>query len=743
MFVLSSVSTVEPDDNSSYSSVVEGPSKEAPSKDAQPPVSSAVSSSVNGKSDGATAAAAAAAAVAAAAKLAVSCSNGVGRAPSSVKDVGLKQESTAVEEEDGSEAAGTSSDSGDDDDEEEERAEVSKPPERTESESRGAKQEVKEKGEGERKVEEKDASRHHGPVQPKRNEGEGGGNGHAIKAATPPAVRQEVDDHAARASDAATAALAAALASATRLPTSPRPPRTSAAAASSSPGSSSSKAIAAAALQSAKSEEHGGLAAMGAAATGAVKRGGRSPVIMTFRVPQGRDLSEEVEPPDVDRALAAARFVPNRSTSSYCRGTDNGRGSGGYDEGVDGMEEDEEELPLPLPLPTQPMPCMVGNFKVDDTTGVHRCAGTWAMNKSDLQAAARIETRASPFEFKTAGGAGGNGGGMRFPYTGRYQGHFFVRQPPKPVTKVEENELHLAFAKNSAGGWNVEGSGRNVYGPFSITGRLGADRRLEVYRAYAKVPSSKSHRRASSSSHHASPAPPRRAPPSTPVGRMPNRGKHPQSAPPIAYAQSALASAALPSGGFSNGGGAGGAGGVAAMAEDLGLESPAPAPAAAGRRVSRTPSYLIKDIGNDGTAHLSHGLRRCVTVLRSLTVVRGKSEWFLEPVDYVALKLMDYPTIIKRPMDLGTVRKKLEGGQYQVRFVYFCFLLLCGCATYYLYEYGTAVSLALVLLFLALVLLSRAGAAISLTRTALSYCSPSGLYCPRALGGFCVLCFLF
>ena len=37
---------------------------------------------------------------------------------------------------------------------------------------------------------------------------------------------------------------------------------------------------------------------------------------------------------------------------------------------------------------------------------------------------------------------------------------------------------------------------------------------------------------------------------------------------------------------------------------------------------------------------------------------------FYEPVDYVALKLLDYPEIIKQPMDLGTVKKKLSEGKY-------------------------------------------------------------------------------
>ena len=37
---------------------------------------------------------------------------------------------------------------------------------------------------------------------------------------------------------------------------------------------------------------------------------------------------------------------------------------------------------------------------------------------------------------------------------------------------------------------------------------------------------------------------------------------------------------------------------------------------------------------------------------------------FLDPVDWKSLGIKDYPTIIKRPMDLGTVMKRLEAGQY-------------------------------------------------------------------------------
>jgi len=37
---------------------------------------------------------------------------------------------------------------------------------------------------------------------------------------------------------------------------------------------------------------------------------------------------------------------------------------------------------------------------------------------------------------------------------------------------------------------------------------------------------------------------------------------------------------------------------------------------------------------------------------------------FLEPVDWQGLGLVDYPKMIKKPMDLGTVKKKIEENEY-------------------------------------------------------------------------------
>uniref|UniRef100_A0A7S2MY29 Bromo domain-containing protein n=1 Tax=Helicotheca tamesis TaxID=374047 RepID=A0A7S2MY29_9STRA len=43
---------------------------------------------------------------------------------------------------------------------------------------------------------------------------------------------------------------------------------------------------------------------------------------------------------------------------------------------------------------------------------------------------------------------------------------------------------------------------------------------------------------------------------------------------------------------------------------------------------------------------------------------KGDAEPFRDPVDWKLLGLFDYPQIIKKPMDLGQVKRKIESGKY-------------------------------------------------------------------------------
>ncbi len=51
-------------------------------------------------------------------------------------------------------------------------------------------------------------------------------------------------------------------------------------------------------------------------------------------------------------------------------------------------------------------------------------------------------------------------------------------------------------------------------------------------------------------------------------------------------------------------------------------------------------------------------------------------------VDYKALQLLDYPKVVKKPMDLGTIQEKLLNGSYstlrEVCFICFCDNTLIG-----------------------------------------------------------------
>lgn len=46
-------------------------------------------------------------------------------------------------------------------------------------------------------------------------------------------------------------------------------------------------------------------------------------------------------------------------------------------------------------------------------------------------------------------------------------------------------------------------------------------------------------------------------------------------------------------------------------------------------------------------------------------LARPDAEPFAEPVDWRQLELYDYPEIVKEPMDLGTIKRRIERGHYE------------------------------------------------------------------------------
>ena len=71
--------------------------------------------------------------------------------------------------------------------------------------------------------------------------------------------------------------------------------------------------------------------------------------------------------------------------------------------------------------------------------------------------------------------------------------------------------------------------------------------------------------------------------------------------------------------------------------------------------------------GGLGGAELARALAKELQSLKvalRLICKHKEADAFLDPVDYEALGLDDYPSIVTHPMDLGTVTKRLEGGHY-------------------------------------------------------------------------------
>ena len=68
-----------------------------------------------------------------------------------------------------------------------------------------------------------------------------------------------------------------------------------------------------------------------------------------------------------------------------------------------------------------------------------------------------------------------------------------------------------------------------------------------------------------------------------------------------------------------------------------------------------SPSAPAKAAGAGGNGELSADMKNCLTILDTL-MAHEDAGLFLEPVDWKAYGLNDYPKKIKKPMDLGTIK---------------------------------------------------------------------------------------
>lgn len=254
-----------------------------------------------------------------------------------------------------------------------------------------------------------------------------------------------------------------------------------------------------------------------------------------------------------------------------------------------------------------------------------KCVGEWAMTDS----AHGIAGQTSNFEFKLTTQSPDT---SEFPISGKYAGWFHLKQPMKAPLKIEDKELNIDFQKNGEN-YDIQGSGQNKFGKFSLYGTYEPTGKLQMYRVYhpKKTNQTPKSTKTPKTPNFASPRTAR-----TPTGSS-------MTASPRETGQRIRKPSAILTGTF---------------------ETPTTTPATPKRQVVEIQQPAAPPANSSGRMHRAPPfLSKCKDILKELSK-QPLSIYFNDPVDPVKLNIPDYFTIIKEPMDFGTIRKNLESNSY-------------------------------------------------------------------------------
>ena len=265
--------------------------------------------------------------------------------------------------------------------------------------------------------------------------------------------------------------------------------------------------------------------------------------------------------------------------------------------------------------------------------GSHSCQGKWAVTREHF-----TNGHTSNFNFRLeahfAAEAAKNSEGRQFPLdSAMYKGSFQLKKGGSRYQTVVDQQVVMKFRKNTVGSYNVYGKGINGIGGFNLTGTLIMSGKtggnVELYRMY---------------------------PPALLAAKPSAPSTGGASAPGTSSVPKAMkASEPIPSGD-----------GILAapnLAPSSSTMLPGPPRAGIVRREStrlvKLPSRLEDD---DPKAQLQRIMDKCNHILRFMREKDiGSGAFFSEPVDPVALGIPTYSQVIKEPMDLRTIQKKLDG----------------------------------------------------------------------------------
>lgn len=314
------------------------------------------------------------------------------------------------------------------------------------------------------------------------------------------------------------------------------------------------------------------------------------------------------------------------------------------------MPVGDEPVP-PLSPPNQFTATSRGILKIEDD-GTHTCSGSWAMTNEHylngltskyhfgIEARDAAEDAEAMLELMESDGRdedddrrikGLSGDGVApvtlatstFPIdSARYKGSFKMRKGATRSQTIVDPQIVLRFVKNSGGSFNVYGKGTNEMGMFDLVGTLILQGKtnglMQLYRIY---------------------------PPDPPAAAVPTSSKKSSKVFPGSLTEKATPANSEPA---------------------PAMKPPEPfVPSMSGlqrresSRMSRLPSRLEED---DPQAQMDRLMERCRQILKELQE-SDVNQLFSAPVDPLALGIPTYLDVIKDPMDLGTIKAKMDNDE--------------------------------------------------------------------------------
>jgi len=310
--------------------------------------------------------------------------------------------------------------------------------------------------------------------------------------------------------------------------------------------------------------------------------------------------------------------------------------------------DDNEQPAEPLKPPEHPDYSAVsrGVLRANED-GSHSCQGKWAMTRQHFtngqtsNFAFRLEPHHSEEAMKNIDGYSNV---RPFPLdSDKYKGSFSLKKGGSRSQTIVDTQVVMKFRENTAGTYNIYGRGVNEIGIFDLTGTLIASGKtggqVELYRIYRpellaepqETASSKSKSKKSTGLPAGSNLPPMAA------KNINNMGAS------VGSSYSTMMPGP-PRGSASSGGGT-----IGSMSR---RES---------TRVVKVPSRLEDE---NPEAQFSRIMDKCnvlLRIIREKDVERGA--FFSEPVNPVALGIPTYFQVIKEPMDLRTLHRKMEANE--------------------------------------------------------------------------------